>query len=334
MVNRVSEDADIVADNGDQNTGERPLAVLGKPDGGEIMSVLTPSPVLEQINDGLGTLIGKLEYNEYRELAGLLMQLRVEEDADTHAERYRVIPSFVFDDSPRVQTRMQKLLDFVENSKSENIRNLKDLLQKRSKFGESDVMQQLILLTRLYYLKGVNMLNPEADPSKESSLKVRDDKDIVVKLGGKSETQVLHVGKLNGQITIFYVDENYLQTQLTLEPGKVYILGRGGYSFTVKNCAKNIDQVLGQDCVRLPGLLHRYLSRVGIAVECIGDEVFIYDRASKNHFAFSWERFSPEGKAMGGKVGISNYYSSPLSQEDGSVVLGDSESLSDAEGDK
>ncbi len=321
MVNRVSGDADIVADNGDQNTGERPLVIFEKPDGVEIMSVLTPSPALEQINDGLGTLIGKLEYDEYRELAGLLMQLRVEEDSDK---------SFEFDGTQR----MQKLLAFVENSKSENIRNLKDLLEERRKFGERDVMQQLILLTRLYYLKGVNMLNPEADPSKESSLKVRDDKDIVVKLGGKSETQVLHIGKLDGQITIFYLDESDTRTQLALEPGKVYILGRGGYSFTVKNCEKNIDQVLGQNCVRLPGLLNRYLSRVGIAVECVGDEVFIYDRASKNQFAFSWERFSPEGKAMGGKAGISNYYSCPVPQDDGSVVLGNSEILSAPDADK
>lgn len=303
------------------------------------MAALSTKPGLETLNEGLGVMIGNLSYDEYRQFAGIIMKLRIEEDAEKHYDRAANIPSLSFEGwhgpsdvpnaRPIMKTRMQKLLDFVGAHPSENIRNMKELLEERRKFNESDIMIQLVLLTRLYYMRGVNMLNPEADPEKGNSLRVREDKDISVRVGDK-EIPILYVGKLNGKITVTYQDESFEWSQMNLEDGKTYVFGRIRGSFTVNNCKKALEDVFGEESlVEVPGLMERSVSRAGIAIECHGDDVSFFDRASKNTLSFAWEKFSSEGQPVARKSGISMYYSQPLEEADGSVSLGSSVILSD-----
>lgn len=338
-----NEDRDLIlgADgNGEQpqqqNTGEQQLALHPRVGTGVLaMAALNARPGLESLNEGLGSMIGNLGYDEYRQFAGTLMQLRNEESEESDHGRDRNMPSLIFEghsdapnDRPIMKTRMQKLLDFVEANPSGNIRNMKELLEERRKFNESDIMIQLVLLTRLYYMRGVNMLNPDADPEKSNSLRVREDKDISVRLGQKA-TPLLYVGKLNGKITVTYQDMCFEWSQMPLEDGKVYVFGRTAGSFTVNNCRRNLEGVFGEKgLVEVPGLMERQVSRAGIAIECHGDDISFFDRASKNTLSFAWEKFSSEGRPVAKKSGISMYYSQPYAGADGSVNLGSSVILS------
>jgi hypothetical protein len=297
----------------------------------EIMDVLEENPELKEINDKLGTQIGKLAYNEYRHLVGILEQLREEEYDEAiqrrmgqrfGAEPKPVAPSLAFpnnleaNNGPRAQTKMQRLISFVENSVDEGLRNLKPLLEAHRKFHDHDAMTQLILLTRLYYLRGVNIINPENDPEKPRGLKIADDEEISLSVGSR-ETPIIRFSKTGDDISVRYSDLNRRTKILQLQPGKVYIFGRMGENlFTVKNCEKNIHSTLSeQGGIPVPGVLtDRKISRASIGVEIKDGEIIIYDRASKNTLILDSTKF-PTGES------VIVYNSAPFHEAE-TVVLG------------
>lgn len=284
----------------------------------------------EEVDNSIGRVIGNFGYDEYRKFIGILMQLRDEESKEATPAKSEVKESPMSWVRPKNiksphEIRMQRLLQFVSSSSDKNTRSLKDLLKDKFKGEESDVMKKLIFLTRTHYVKGVNMLNPDGNPKEKSSLTAREDMNIALSLGTPGNT-ILRIGKFNGSLVAFYLDERNKSNQIELLDGNVYIFGRNVPG------SKGADGKMGEalsekGCVMVPGILDPRMSRAGIAVECTGDEVFFYDRASKNTLNFSWQDVAPNGVIVNvpRENRISQYQSVAGISFDGSVVLGYSE---------
>lgn len=263
------------------------------------LKVLSRLLELESINDELGILIGNLKYNEYRELAKIFMQLSREERKDENTDMSKA--------------RIHRLMTFITNSSSENIRNMKDILARREKFNEKEIMQELVLLIRLYYLKGINILNPESDKRKANTIRARDDRDIVVRIGLET---IMSIRKSNGVIIASYINERNEIAKWQLRDGKIYIFGRDRSDcFTVKNCSKSIKDTLGgEKCILVSeGIPMKILSRVGLGAEVHGDEVSFYDRASCN--AFTVSKGSKDAKLMSRQSRVSAFGSPAMFQD-------------------
>jgi hypothetical protein len=297
-----------------------------------IMDVLEQNSELETINDNLGTAIGNLAYNEYRQLVGILEQLREEDEEEKNgkmkprfgAAPEHVPPSLVFpapleaNEKTRAQTKMQKLITFIENSPDEELRNLKPILEARWKFHDPEAMKQLTLLTRLYYLRGVNIANPENNPEKPTSLKIADDEEISLRIEN-NRTPIITFLKTGETISVRYSDLGNKTKLLQLQPGKVYIFGRIGESpFTVKNCEKNIHTTLNeQGGLPVKGIIQDgRVSRAGIGVEIKDGGIIIYDRASRNTLILNSTKLQT-GESM-------VFYRSVNLHEAETVVLGSS----------
>ncbi|MBP9771158.1 hypothetical protein KBC97_03270 [Candidatus Gracilibacteria bacterium] len=284
----------------------------------------------EEVDNSIGRVIGNFGYDEYRKFIGILMQLRDEESKDANPAKSEVKESPMSWVRPKNiksphEIRMQRLLQFVSSSSDKNTRSLKELLKDKFKGEESDVMKKLIFLTRTHYVKGVNMLNPDGNPKEKSSLTAREDMNIALSLGTPGNT-ILRIGKFNGSLVAFYLDERNKSNQIELRDGNVYIFGRNVPG------SKGADGKMGEalsekGCVMVPGILDPRMSRAGIAVECTGDEVFFYDRASKNTLNFSWQDVAPNGVIVNvpRENRISQYQSVAGISFDGSLVLGYSE---------
>lgn len=301
-------------------------------------SSLRITPELVRINGELGMLIQSLPYGEYRKLAGMLMLLRLQEEHGPREEKRAPpppkdrIPTFVFvekahqpevpeEKQTRMTTRMDRLIELVvEKSPDKDMQKMKRLLEERSQFDEDDIMAQLLLLTRLYYAKGVNMLNPD-DGS--AMIELRDDKDMVVSTQGGDP--IIAVRKVDGKAIAQYPDERGIWNEIELEDGRTYRFGRAAENFTVKNCEGGLQQTLPNVTV-VQGMMKGTVSRAGMGVEVRDEKVAFYDCASKNNMSFSWQKFAPNARegTVRLRESISRYNSEAIQDKNGVSQLGSS----------
>ncbi|MFA6305903.1 MAG: hypothetical protein WC651_04235 [Candidatus Gracilibacteria bacterium] len=278
----------------------------------------TPETALLANSETVGNHLRNLPEKDFREFAGKLLELRINTLIDNKEPK-----------NPPPKNRVKaELIPFLSAHKSQALREMAPHMAARISLIENsaevtqaplEFIENMILLSRLYHLRGINMVNPGSDPLRINSLPLKEGRAYIINLPGKEHVQIT----INQGNTVITAQNGY---RAILQENIVYIIGRvSAHSLPIKHSDKTFDQIWPPETAQiLPGFgINTQISRGGIGLEVKQERLSIYDRVSKNSFSFQETELPQDQESIPGATkDIGSYHSAVMRNHLGDSVLG------------